>query len=170
MKTIIWFSLLIFSTGIAACGQEINKRIMDPRFGTEVMVGYCDREGLQGDEEFGLSFNDEYSSYETDDATMKEIRRHRKGIDIVLVLGSWCSDSQEQVPRFFRILDDAHIKEKSMTIICVDGKKQCSDIDMTPYGIEFVPTIIFYRKGTEIGRIVETPTNTLESDMLNIIG
>jgi len=32
-----------------------------------------------------------------------------------------------------------------------------------------VPTIIFYLKGKEIGRIVETPVKSLEKDMARII-
>ena len=35
--------------------------------------------------------------------------------------------------------------------------------------IELVPTIIFYKDGSEIGRIVETPVESMEKDLLKII-
>ena len=35
--------------------------------------------------------------------------------------------------------------------------------------IELVPTIIFYKDGYEIGRIVETLTESLEKDLLKIL-
>ena len=36
------------------------------------------------------------------------------------------------------------------------------------FGIERVPTFVFLRDGVEIGRITETPTNTLEEDVAHI--
>jgi hypothetical protein len=54
-------------------------------------------------------------------------------------------------------------------IIAVDRKKQASDVDMTPYSIEKVPTFIFYKNGKEVGRIIETPHTTLENDMQLIL-
>ena len=35
--------------------------------------------------------------------------------------------------------------------------------------IELVPTFIFYRNGEELGRIVETPEDTLEKDLAEIV-
>jgi hypothetical protein len=34
--------------------------------------------------------------------------------------------------------------------------------------IKNVPTFIFYREGMEIGRIIEKPTNSLESDLYEL--
>ena len=84
-------------------------------------------------------------------------------------MGTWCGDSQEQVPRFYRVLDEAKIDCKSMKVICVDGQKQCSDVQFEDYNIERVPTFIFYRKDKEIGRIIESPEVSLEEDFWGII-
>lgn len=32
----------------------------------------------------------------------------------LIIMASWCPDCQEQVPRFYKILDDAGIKDKSL--------------------------------------------------------
>ena len=37
------------------------------------------------------------------------------------------------------------------------------------YGVERVATIIVYRDGEEIGRVVETPEGLLEEDLLEIV-
>jgi hypothetical protein len=41
--------------------------------------------------------------------------------------------------------------------------------DVDSLDIELVPTFIFYRKGMEIGRIVETPLQTMEEDIYRIL-
>ncbi len=42
-------------------------------------------------------------------------------------------------------------------------------LDITNLKIERVPTIIFYRNGVELGRITETPVQSLEKDMEVIV-
>lgn len=168
MKAPVWF-ILFFLTAMAAGAQELNTKSMDARFGREVLMGYCDRQGLEADDEFAESFDYYYGEYTPDPMQIGQIRKHSKKLSVVVILGTWCSDSQEQVPAFFRIADEAGISEKRITVICVDGYKKCPGIDITAYGVEFVPTIIFYRKGRELGRIVESPENSLEEDMLNIV-
>ncbi len=168
MKAHVWFILFMLAT-LAAGAQELNKKSMDTRFGRELLMGNCDRQGLEADEDFAESFDYYYAEYTPEPSVVDQIRKHMKKLSIVVILGTWCGDSQEQVPAFYRVLDEAGFKEKHIQVICVDGHKQCAGIDITPYAVEFVPTIIFYRKGKELGRIVESPEYSLEEDMLNII-
>jgi len=46
-------------------------------------------------------------------------------------------------------------------------KTLSNDIDV--YGVENVPTFIFFRNGEELGRIIEAPDKSLEEDMAGII-
>ena len=97
------------------------------------------------------------------------LSRMTKSFDITLVMGTWCGDSQEQVPRFYRIMYDAQIPDDILTLICVDGNKTAGELSIEQLGIELVPTFIFYRQGEEIGRITETPEVSLEADMWEIV-
>jgi hypothetical protein len=54
-------------------------------------------------------------------------------------------------------------------MIAVDSKKQASGLDITAYDIERVPTFIIYKEGKEIGRIIETPVQSLEADLQKIL-
>ena len=145
--------------------QEMNKMITDPKSNKEILIGNCDRAGLkQG--EFGIMFNENYKNYLPDKGVLNQLRLKKEGMDILVVLGTWCSDSQEQVPGFFKILDKIRFDKKSVQVICVDRNKEAGDVDLVNYNIVKVPTFIFYRKGREIGRIIETPYTTLEKDML----
>jgi len=168
MKNIIFVLLLVFSSHLFA--QELNKVIIDPKLEKEVLIGKCDREGLKS-EVFAEYFNEGYNNYVPDANTIKQMkkRKKKKGISIVIVMGSWCGDSEEQVPKFYKILDEIGFKESKVELISVDGAKRAGDEDISGLNIQRVPTFFFYKDGREIGKIVETPTSSLEKDMLLIV-
>jgi thiol-disulfide isomerase/thioredoxin len=84
-------------------------------------------------------------------------------------MGTWCEDSQLQIPSLFKVLDEAGFNPNHYTLITVSEEKD------TPNGLEkdkdinFVPTIIVSMEGEEIGRIVEYPIENLEKDLENIL-
>jgi len=168
MKTPVWFTVIALFLSLSIQSQEINKKIIDKNMDEEILIGYCDREGLQSCE-FGSSFNHEYGEYNPLKEIIRKIKKTKKDYQIVMILATWCHDSQEQVPRFYRILDEAGIAGCLLHLICVDGEKTGGDLSIEEYNIERVPTFIFYRNGEEIGRIIETPEISLEEDVLGII-
>jgi hypothetical protein len=147
------------------CSQELNRKVTDPRLDKEILYGYCDRSGLEIGE-FGKLFEEYYQIYKPDQAVVNQLRSKKEGIEILIVLGTWCSDSQEQVPRFFKILDKIRFNRKDLQLICVNSDKEAGDVETVNYNIQKVPTFIVYKKGREIGRIVETPSASLEKDLL----
>ena len=84
-------------------------------------------------------------------------------------MGTWCSDSRREVPRFFKILDAVNYPSDKVAIICVDEDKKTRGNELTGLKIELVPTLIFYKNGNELGRIVESPNDTLEKDIIKIL-
>ena len=168
MKTSLWFTILAIAFSFSLHAQNFNKKIIDSELDQEILIGYCSRAALQ-EGEFGEYFLQEYENYDADKQFIEKIYNVEGSIDIVLVLGTWCSDSQEQVPRFYRILDDAKVPDDVIVVICVDGNKTAGELSIEHLGIERVPTFIFYRGGEEIGRIIETPETSLEEDVWMII-
>ncbi|MFZ0452215.1 MAG: thioredoxin family protein, partial [Ignavibacteriaceae bacterium] len=90
-------------------------------------------------------------------------------VNIEIVMGTWCSDSRREVPRFFKILDAVNYPSNKVGIICVDEDKKTQSNELDGLKIELVPTIIFYKDGNELGRIIESPHDTLEKDMIKIL-
>lgn len=167
MKAGLSIFLLAFIINTAH-SQEMNRTIKDERYNRDILIGYCNREGLkQGD--FGEDYELEYNDYEPRKGIVRKLARHTKGVDIVIILATWCPDSQEQVPRFYKILDEAGISDDSITLICVDGYKKVQGIDLEQYNAERVPTFIFYSDGKEAGRIIEMPEESLEEDFYSIV-
>ena len=135
---------------------------------TIIIVGECDRSDLQKGE-FGNHFFEEYRSYQADREISESIKNKIFNCSITIVLATWCHDSQLQVPRFMRILDNIDYNTNYLKIICVDNEKKAGDIDISMLDIEKVPTFIFYKEDKEVGRIIETPSETLEIDTFNIL-
>ncbi|MCK5078922.1 MAG: thioredoxin family protein [Bacteroidales bacterium] len=168
MKTSLWFTILAILFSLSLHAQNINKKITDSELDQEILIGYCNRAALQ-EGEFGEYYLQEYENYDADKQFIEKIYNVEGSVDIVLVLGTWCQDSQEQVPRFYRIMDDAKVPDDVIAVICVDGNKTGGELSIEHLGIELVPTFIVYRGGEEIGRIIETPEASLEEDFWNII-
>lgn len=168
MKFKLIFILIFLVTGFSARTQEMNKTMIDARFNREILIGFCDRMGLEkGDH--GEIFKLEYEDYVPDKNVIKKLMKLKNDFSIVLVMGAWCPDCQDLVPQFYKILDESEIGDESLRVIAVDGYKKCEGVGLEKYKIEKVPTFIFYRKGKEIGRIIERPKGKLEEDILGIV-
>jgi len=152
----------------ATYSQTMNKMINDTTLKQEVLIDYCDRSGLESGE-FGTYYKLEYEDYQVDDSLVELISNKINGFGITIVFGSWCSDSEQQVPRFYKILDRAGFDDDQLKIIAVNRQKHTEQIPIDDLKIELVPTFIMYKKDKEIGRIVETPVESLEKDLWQII-
>jgi thiol-disulfide isomerase/thioredoxin len=156
-----------FATGISA--QDMNKKVMDETTKTEILVGYCNLEGLLNTD-FSNSYKEQYTPYKLDDEAFSLLKESYHGIKCTIVLGAWCGDSKEQVPHFLKIIDLLGIPYDEMTLIAVDRNKEAPEMKVKDqYQIDKVPTFIFYRDDTEIGRIIETPKESLEKDLIEIL-
>ncbi|MDY0101984.1 MAG: thioredoxin family protein [Lentimicrobium sp.] len=159
-------TFLILGSSLFAFAQEDNQRITDEKSGKEIMIGTVTREGLA---DFSDWFNIEYQQYQPDSSTIASIQN--SGIDypwVFIVMGTWCGDSRQQVPHFFKILDQLNYPSERIFMVAVDRDKKTKDFCLGDYNIQLVPTFIFTREGEETGRIIETPTTTLEGDLLDI--
>ena len=115
------------------------------------------------------NFKQSYDTIHIADNFVEMIKTLHSGIDFVVVLGTWCSDSKREVPRFLKIVDGSLIPTGQIRFYGVDRTEKSSDGITDRYNIERVPTFIFLKHGEEVGRIVESPKNSLEEDMLTIL-
>jgi len=166
MKKIVFVVLIMFSGTVFS--QEINRIIVDPDLKSDILIGRCNREGLNLPP-FATFFKEFYAKYSPDENIIKQLKKKTGDVKILIVLGTWCDDSREQVPAFFKVLDGLKISDSKLEIISVNRKKTAGDVDIAGLNIERVPTFIFYRNNREIGRIVEKPSSTLEKSMLLIL-
>ncbi|HOI30597.1 MAG TPA: thioredoxin family protein [Melioribacteraceae bacterium] len=165
MKKTFLFLILF---GMVITAQEKNKLISDQRSGKTILIGFCDRKAF-ADTNFAWWYDSEYQNYEIDKGVVDSINSKLDNLSITIVMATWCSDSRREVPRFFRILDELNYDTDNLKMICVDRKKESPEGNVQSMDIKFVPTFIFNRGGTEIGRIIETPKISLERDLKEIV-
>ncbi len=169
-KLSILLILSVFVFSIKAQQAEFNKTMYDEMAGEEILIGLCNRAGLESGL-FEQYFETSYNEYTPEVAIVEKINNSCNPDEwqITIVLATWCYDSQMQVPAFFALLDKTRFSEQHYEILCVDRQKLIPGKDITALSILRVPTFIFYYAGNEVGRIVETPEVSLEEDMLEII-
>lgn len=160
--------VFIYSAFPLLFGQDTYKTVIDSESGKPMLIGPCTR-NVFSDTSFSWWFNSGYQMYEPDSVTISELKQDLENIDITVVLGTWCSDSREQVPHFFKIIDETGFPENRINMICVDRDKKSTSREVDSLNIELVPTFIFYKDGKEMGRIEESPNDTIEKDMYAII-
>lgn len=87
-------------------------------------------------------------------------------IEVLAYFGSWCSDSQREVPHFMRLAEASDLKVR---YIGLNRTKTEPAAEIARWTITRIPTFIVLKNGTEIGRIVEQPTTTLRGDLQKIL-
>ncbi len=90
--------------------------------------------------------------------------------EIIVYLGTWCSDSRREVPRFWRALDQTGgMVPFTVEYVTVDEDKQEPAGALEGVGLEYVPTFVVRRDGEEIGRVVEVAEDGIERDLLALL-
>ena len=148
--------------------QDKNKISIDSKSGKPMLVGYCDREAFV-DTNFAWWFNSGYKFYSPKASVITMLNEVETDYTIKIIMGTWCSDSRREVPRFYKLLDELKFPDAEVTLINVDRMKEGHEINIKDLNVLLVPTFIIYSGGKEIGRIIETPKETLEKDLLKIL-
>lgn len=165
MKLLLLFSFLAIFTLSA---QEKYKTVTDEKSGKPMLVGVADRNAFN-DTSYSWWYNSEYDNYRVKTRELGDVAGKIKDFGITIVMGTWCSDSRREIPRFYKILDTLSYPAEKIKLIMVDKEKKDLTGEVDSMKIELVPTIIFYKDSQEQGRITEAPKATLEKDTYNIV-
>ena len=99
----------------------------------------------------------------------KKIQPLLRDITLKAFIGTWCEDSQREIPAFYKTLEMAGYNPKNLQLITVSRDKDTPEGLENNFDITYVPTFIFYKDKKELGRIVESTRETLEEDILTIL-
>ena len=147
---------------------EINNIVPDTIDDNMMLLGIVNQKGFENDN-FIEWFKENYNGHILDTLTIKEIKPKLKEVSIKVFMGTWCSDSQREVPALYKVIKEAEFDTANLTMIAVSQEKNTPNQLEKGLNIEYVPTIIFYKNEKEIGRYVELAQETLEKDMLAIL-
>ena len=136
---------------------------------TNDLVGIVSIKQIQ-ESEHSIWYNKEVGSYVVDVETLADFENNPeriKSLSVKVFLGTWCSDSRREVPRFNNIMSFLNIN--NIEYIGLDRDKKSPSKLEKGMDIHHVPTFIIYQNGKEVNRIIETPVKSLEKDLIAII-
>ncbi|HSN68225.1 MAG TPA: peptidylprolyl isomerase, partial [Thermoanaerobaculia bacterium] len=112
------------------------------------------------------------AAYEPDAAVVEAIAASvQQGDRMEVILGTWCSDSQREVPKLLKIADllqSRHGVTLPISYVAINRAKNEPRDLLAGRTIEKVATFIYYRGDAELGRIVETPEGPFEDHLMRI--
>jgi len=143
-------------------------------FKNPMLVGVVETEDLRRDP-FAEWFDSGYEEYVIQTSTLAQLYEvlDDPALSIEIFFGTWCSDSQRELPRMMRVLDEARFAASRLTLYALSDNPGV--FKMTPDGheqellVHRTATFVVLRNGVELGRLVERPFASLEEDLLGIL-
>jgi tetratricopeptide (TPR) repeat protein len=118
-------------------------------------------------------FQPAYEDYQVNTELVNSFKEELAEYEIEVFMGTWCEDSQREVPTLLKILEAADYPMEKLDIIAIDD--EIETYKLSPNGeekgknIHHVPTIILLKDGAEVNRMIEYPVRTIEEDIPVII-
>lgn len=181
MRTIPFlFSIALFAFLIACSSPKtvlktttspINQTFTDKDDKLQ-LIGTTNRKGFE-QAPFKEWFQKNYTEYAPKESISKKCKTKVKGVEVLAFMGTWCGDSRREIPKFYKVMEAIGMKESQLQLVNLyredEQYKQGPNREEKGLNIHRVPTFIFYKEGKEIGRIVESPIATLETDVAQIL-
>lgn len=181
MKRLLFIVLIFIFSTICMYSQSLTW-VKDEEKNYEIPVGYCTWQDLEKGT-FYANMQNYYNNYKLDTEVVGKIadliQSNSYPIRVNIYFGAWCGDSQEHLPAFFKLvtmLKENYGIEIPYQLVACDREKKTNIEDIDNHShitIEFVPTLVIFHNTdngwTELGKIVETPEISVETDIMNIL-
>lgn len=136
---------------------------------TKILKGTLTRSLIENDTSFAwFKQNMQYGS--VDQYAADVFKQKADQFSIIVFGGTWCHDTQNLLPKFYRLIDKSGFPANKITLIGVDRAKTAPNGLHTKWNILNVPTFIIIKDGKEAGRVVEYgKTGNIERELGEII-
>jgi thiol-disulfide isomerase/thioredoxin len=104
-------------------------------------------------------------NYQPSAAAIATLKQKLDGCQILLFMGTWCSDSRDLVPRLYKVLQMAGYANNTVKIYGMDRPKKSGTNAETTWKVTLVPTVIVVKNHIELGRITENAQKSVEEDL-----
>ena len=170
-KALIILTILMVVFPLVTQGQEKtynNETESISEYVDKILNGPISKEGLRK-MPYKVWFNSNYKTYIVDTDALKNIKKKSlKDLKILAFMGTWCHDSNREIPRLLRVVEEMGIADQ-LELYGVDVNKKSQLEREKGFDIRKTPTIIFLRDGEEIGRILEKPEISFEQAFEKIL-
>jgi thiol-disulfide isomerase/thioredoxin len=135
----------------------------------KILSGKINRTILESDTAFAW-FKDNMQWGEADASAISAIQKNASKFSLVVVIGTWCHDSNNLLPKLYRLLDKSGYPDSKVLLIAVDRNKKSYKNLQEKYSITNTPTFIVIQNGKEVGRVTEYgKTGYMEKELGEII-
>jgi thiol-disulfide isomerase/thioredoxin len=121
---------------------------------SKILKGYIDRSTIESDTSFKW-FKENMRYGNADAAAVQALQANANNVHFVVFGGTWCEDTRNLLPVFYRLADKSGLANDKITLIGVDRAKTALNDFHKAFNITRVPTFIVMKDGKEIGRVVE---------------
>lgn len=139
----------------------------------EVMIGITDKQDFLKSEHHSW-YTENYKTFDPNSESINKLNQLLNNSDfkIEVYFGSWCSDSQRELPRLIKLLENTKFDFKNLKLVGVGRDKvvpNATQETQERLNITNVPTIIVYQNAKEINRFVEYAQESLAKDLIKIL-
>ncbi|MBS1624145.1 MAG: thioredoxin family protein [Bacteroidetes bacterium] len=152
---------------LVSCTPRHSLMVTKDKDGSKMLIGTTQRTALH-DPAFAW-FDRGYTAYKPTAAPLSVIKGQAASLHIEIFGGTWCDDTQQLLPRFYKVADAAGITDAHITLHLVGRDKTTKDGSAARFKITNVPTFIVLKGDKEIGRITETTRHSIEADLAEIL-
>lgn len=135
----------------------------------KILSGKINRSILESDTAFSW-FKENMQWGEADASAIAAFKKNASKFSLVVVMGTWCHDSNNLIPKLYRLLDKSGFPNSKVLLIALDRNKKAYKNLQEKYSITHTPTFIVMQKGKEVGRVTEYgKTGYMEKELGEII-
>ncbi len=134
----------------------------------KVLLGYTSSSQLDNAKIFPWYYYG-IRAYHPNDSLVQLIKPLSDSLGVLIVAGTWCGDTQTELPKMMRLLQKINTNDSLVNIQLVNRAKSNLYFQAKTMHVKAIPCFIFYKQGKEIGRIIEHANNSYEADLLKIL-
>lgn len=153
---------------VSACANSQSKETQSHQHHsptTEIALGDISITALK--EGYPHFFHED--DFQEDPVTIEQLKSLATPLTITVFFGTWCHDSQREVPRLLTLLHEVNNPNIELKLIALSLQKDEPGNRAKHYKITNTPTFVVEKDGQEIGRITEVPRQSAGKDLLHII-
>ncbi len=164
----VWLSLLcVCPMQATAATSKKKKEVVAPEKAS-VVLGKKNWQEWKAETDW-----DSYSAegHKLDKSKVSAIARLAKAkkATFLVFAGSWCKDSEAQLPAIMKLLGAAQVPARNIELYGVDANLKEPSGMAQQHEVTNSPTLVILKGQTELGRIVVQPASTWEDEIKDIL-
>lgn len=148
--------ILVLASLLASCSTAYKINYTTTQNEKEkTLQGIINRNIIEADTTFKW-FPTNYKYAQPDAGAVTAFKQNKTKFKMMVFGGTWCEDTQNLLPMFYKLADKSEFPQKRITLVGVNRKKESGNELSAKYNIKNVPAfIVLTNDGTEVGRVVE---------------